>query len=44
MRKKSTGYGIGVKDTGSAMGCRGYSVGYGRWIRTGNGIWIKDTS
>jgi hypothetical protein len=30
MRKKSTGYGIGVKNTGSAKGCRGESIGYGR--------------
>jgi len=24
------GYGIGVKNTGSAKGCRGESIGYGR--------------
>jgi len=27
MRKKSTGYGTGVKDTGSAKGCRGEGAG-----------------
>jgi len=44
MRKKSIGYGTGVKDTGSTGGCRWEGTDECRRMRTGNTMGIKSTA